>query len=168
MPHWGTSSEFQRGDFKFKTRHYFILHVFLRHTLLIQGTSSSIFKRTKNEFNIMSMTSPQKRKSPVISNEIWHDMTYEFIELSWGDIWVVMACGMCLHDMTDKCCDCFLISGTHHRFPCMSRPPLVRIHRERINPSLHMIFVYHLPCVTLLSYHRIAFRYNWTIKNIYS
>ena len=34
MPHWGTSSEFQRGEGRFKTRHYVILHVFLRHTFL--------------------------------------------------------------------------------------------------------------------------------------
>ena len=35
MPHWGTSSEFQRGEGRFKTRHYVILHVFLRHTFLL-------------------------------------------------------------------------------------------------------------------------------------
>ena len=34
MPHWGTSSDFQRGEGRFKTRHYVILHVFLRHTYL--------------------------------------------------------------------------------------------------------------------------------------
>ena len=35
MPHWGTSSEFQRGEIRFKTRHYVILHVFLRYTILL-------------------------------------------------------------------------------------------------------------------------------------
>ena len=36
MPHWGTSSEFQLGEGRFKTRHYVILlHVFLRHTFLL-------------------------------------------------------------------------------------------------------------------------------------
>ena len=35
MPHWGTSSEFQRGEDRFKTRHYVILHVYLRHIFLL-------------------------------------------------------------------------------------------------------------------------------------
>ena len=33
MPHLGTSSEFQRREDKFKTRHYVIQHTFLRHIL---------------------------------------------------------------------------------------------------------------------------------------
>ena len=35
MPHWGRSSEFKRGEGRFKTRHYVILHEFLRHTFLL-------------------------------------------------------------------------------------------------------------------------------------
>ena len=35
MPHWGTSSEFQRGEGRIKTPHDVIFHVFLRHTFLL-------------------------------------------------------------------------------------------------------------------------------------
>ena len=35
MPHWRLSSEFQRGENRFKTRHYVTLRVFLRHTFLL-------------------------------------------------------------------------------------------------------------------------------------
>ena len=80
MPHWGTSSEFQRGEDISETRHYAILHVFLRHILLQAKRERSrlerCWRRWKSSFDRMKFRAQcnsvrsliSKAKSSFLSN----------------------------------------------------------------------------------------------------